>query len=110
MKNFNISLFLGCCVIGVCVIISGAIIAYKLPETESFPNNISVSTTDAEPEFKDFLSEYEVAAYFSVNNDDVTKLIQSGEITPFGTKFGDSYVFSKDALEDWMNGRISQGK
>ncbi|HBF66354.1 MAG TPA: hypothetical protein DDW34_12245 [Clostridium sp.] len=108
MKNFIISLFLGCCVIGLCVIISGVIIAYKLPETESFPNDISVSTTDAEPEFKDFLSEYEVAAYLSVGNDEVTNLIQSGEITAFATKFGDSYVFSKVALEDWMNSRKSQ--
>jgi len=48
-----------------------------------------------------------VAAFLSISSDDVSNIIASGEFDAFGTKIGDSYVFSKAALEGWMNGKIS---
>lgn len=48
-----------------------------------------------------------VAAFLSITSADVSNLIASGEFDAFGTKIGDSYVFSKVALEGWMNGKIS---
>jgi hypothetical protein len=107
MKNFNLSLFLGCCVIGICIIISGIIVSNNLPDTTHVPSNLAVTTSNSVSEFKDFLSEYEVAAFLSISSDDVSNLIASGEFDAFGTKIGDSYVFSKVALEGWMNDKIS---
>ena len=107
MKNFNLALFLGCCVIGICITISGVLISNKLPETPHFPANLSVTTASSQTEFEDFLSEYEVAVFLKISQEDLTKLIVSGELDPYCTKINDTYVFSKVALEGWMNDRIS---
>lgn len=109
MKKFNLSFFLGCCIIGICIIISSLLISKSLPISTPFPADIAVTTSDDAAEFKDYLSEYEVAAFLSISSDDVSKLIESGEIDAYGTKIGDSYVFSKVALEGWMNDQISRG-
>lgn len=53
-----------------------------------------------------FLSEGEVSGFLSISSDDVRTLIESGELLPYGTKIGSSYVFSKTALEGWMNTRM----
>lgn len=106
MKNFDLSLFLGCCVIGGSMIISSIVISKNLPGTTFVPSNLSVTTSKAIPEFKDFLSEYQIAAFLSITNEDVSKLIASGELDAFAIKIGDSYVFSKHALEGWINNQI----
>ncbi len=106
MKNFNLSFFLGCCVIGICIIVSGKLVSNNLPDTTLVPSNLNVTTSNSVSEFKDFLSENEAAAFLSISSDDVSNLIESGEFITFGTKIGDSYVFSKVALEGWMNGKI----
>ncbi len=103
MKNFNLSLFLGCCVIGISIIISGILISSNLPGTTLVPSNLAVTTSNSESGFKDFLSEYEVAGFLSINTEDVFNLIASGEFDTLSTKIGDSYVFSKVGLEAWMN-------
>lgn len=106
MKNFNLSLFLGCCIIGISIIISSIVVAKNLPSTTHVPSSLSVTTSNSVSEFKDFLSESEVAAFLSIDNKDVSELITSGELDAFTTKIGDSYVFSKVALEGWMNDKI----
>ncbi len=107
MKNFNLSLFLGCCVIGICIIISSILVSNNLPDTTHVPSNLAVTTSNSVSEFQDFLSEYEVAAFLRISSDDVSNLIASDEFDAFGTKIGDSYVFSKVALEGWMNDKIN---
>ena len=109
MKNNILTTLLGSSIIGVSIIISGVIIANNLPDTTRVPAGFSVTATQAEMDGKDFLSEEEVAVYLGVTSDDVASLIKSGELDPFGTKIGSSYIFSKVALEGWMNTQISFG-
>lgn len=106
MKNFDLSLFLGCCIIGSSIIISSIIISKNLPATTHVPSDLSITTSNAVPEFTDFLSESQVGAFLSISDEDVSTLITSGEFNSFATKIGDSYVFSKLALEGWMNDKI----
>ncbi|NLB42132.1 MAG: helix-turn-helix domain-containing protein [Clostridiales bacterium] len=108
MKNFNLSVFLGCCVIGISIIISGILVSNNLPETTQVPSNLAVTTSSSVSEFADFLSQYEVSAFLKVSDEDVSDLIASDEFDKVGTKVGDSYIFSKVALEAWMNERISE--
>ena len=44
MKNFNLSQFLGCCVIGISIVIAGWLISKELPNTTQVPSNLSVMT------------------------------------------------------------------
>lgn len=107
MKKFNLALFLGCCVIGVCIVISANIISTNLPGTTHVPSSLYVTTSDTVSEFKDYLSVYEVAAFLSISSEDASNLIASGEFDTFGTKIGNSFVVSKIALEGWINNRLS---
>lgn len=50
--------------------------------------------SDGHVEYKEFLSEYEVADFLSISSEDVTKLIESGELLAYGTNIGDSYVLA----------------
>lgn len=107
MKKFNLALFLGCCVIGICIIISAKLISNNLPGTTHVPSSLYVTTSDSVTEFRDYLSEYEVAAFLSISSEDASNLIASGEFDSFGTKIGNSFVVSKVALEVWMNDKLS---
>lgn len=107
MKKFNLALFLGCCVIGICIIISAKLISNNLPGTTHVPSSLYVTTSDSVKEFRDYLSEYEVAAFLSISSEDASNLIASGEFDSFGTKIGNSFVVSKVALEVWMNDKLS---
>lgn len=106
MKNINVTQLLGYCIIGICIIIAGDIISKNLPETPNIPSNLSVSTWDGHVEYGEFLSEGEIASFLGISSDDARTLIESGELLPYCTKIGDSYVFSKTALEGWMNTRM----
>lgn len=46
MKYFNLRQFLGCSMIGVCIIIASVIISDNLPVTPHIPSNLSISTSD----------------------------------------------------------------
>lgn len=54
MKNLNVTQLLGYCIIGICIIIAGVIISKNLPETPTYPSNLSVSTWDGHVEYGEF--------------------------------------------------------
>ena len=106
-KNFDISLFLGCCVISAGIIIAGWLISKELPETTHVPSSLAVTTTDsAYGQFGEYLSQYEVAAYLGITDEDVASLIKSGELDGVSTKLGANYVFVKSKVDEWMENRV----
>ena len=80
MKNFNLSQFLGCCVISIGIIIAGWLISKELPNTTSVPASFSVTTQTRDEMFGNYLSKYEVTAYLNITDEDVDKLLNSGEL------------------------------
>ena len=106
-KNFDMSLFLGCCVISIGIIIASWIISKELPDTTRVPSNLAITTTDvAYGQFGEYLSEYQLAAYLGITNEDVTALIKSGELDGVSTKLGQNYVFVKSKVDEWMENRV----
>ena len=106
-KNFDISLFLGCCVISAGIVISGWLISKELPDTTHVPSSLAVTTTDsAYGQFGEYLSQYEVAAYLGITDEDVASLIKSGELDGVSTKLGANYVFVKSKVDEWMENRV----
>ena len=106
-KNFDMSLFLGCCVISVGIIIAGWLISKELPETTRVPASLAVTTTNVDyAQFGEYLSKNEVAAYLGITDEDVNVLIEAGEFDNTFTKLGANYVFVKSALDEWMANRM----
>ena len=109
-KNFDLSIFLGCCVISVGIIIAGWLISKEMPNTTQVPSNIAVTTTDAAyGQFGEYLSEYQVAAYLGITDEDVSALVESlkktGELDKVSTEIGANRVFIKSKLDVWMDNR-----
>ena len=106
-KSFDISLFLGCCVISTGIVIAGWLISKELPDTTHVPSSLAVTTTDsAYGQFGEYLSQYEVAAYLGITDEDVESLIKSGELDGVSTKLGANYVFVKSKVDEWMENRV----
>ena len=103
MKNFNISQFLGCCVIGASIIVAGWLISKEMPDTTQVPSNLSVTQ---EERIGKYLSMYEAAVYLSISEDDVDELLKDGELE--GTYFvvGENYTFSHEKLDEWVEERL----
>lgn len=108
MKNkIDLSLFLGSCIISLGIIISAWIIAKELPNALKVPSNLSVTTSDmGNAQFGEYLSQYEVAAYLRITDEDVNVLIKSGELDGISTNLGTNYVFLKSKLDQWMKDRV----
>lgn len=110
-KNFDLSTFLGCCVISVGIIVAGWLISKELPDTTHVPSSLAVTTTDsAYGQFGEYLSEYQVSGYLGITNEDVTALIESltktGELDSVSTMIGANRVFVKSKLDEWMENRV----
>ena len=106
MKNFNLSQFLGCCVISIGIIIAGQSIGKELPETTQVPSNIMVTTSSEEKTFGSYISYGEVADYLGVTWDDINRLFDAGEFIGTYTKIGETIVFSRDKLDEWVKKRM----
>lgn len=106
MKIFNISQFLGCCVISIGIIIAGWLISKELPNTTHIPSNLSVVSQTQDELYGNYLSKYEVAAYLRITDEDVDKLFHSGELEGTYTVAGANYVFSREKLDEWVENRI----
>ena len=106
MKKDGLFHFLGCCVIAAAIVVSGVIIANKLPETTQFPSSLSVSTSDSTQQFGDYLSTYEASAYLRIETDNLMELIQSGELDGAIYQVGEDYIISRQALREWVGSRI----
>lgn len=106
MKNFNWSLFLSSCVIGIAIVIAGRIISINLPDTTIVPNNLYVTTDSGVSESDEYMSVYEASAFLMMNTDDFIAFINSGELDKTFTVIQGNYVFSKKNLTQWIDGRI----
>ena len=109
-KNFDISLFLGCCVISIGIIVAGWLISRELPDTTHVPSNLAVTTTDsAYGQFGEYLSNHQVAAYLGITDEDVNALVETliktGELDNVSTEIGANRVFVKSKLDEWMDNR-----
>lgn len=107
MKNSGLCNFLGCCVIAVAILASGIIIAHNLPDTTEVPNRFGVSVDGEKAAFGDFLSESEAAAYLGLTNEDITQLLESGELDSAVYKVGENYIISRQALQEWAESKIT---
>ena len=106
MKNEGLFHFLGCCVIAAAIVVSGVIIANKLPETARFPTSLSVSTSDGAQQFGDYLFTYEASAYLGIADESLMELIRSGELDGAIYRVGEDYIISRQALREWADSRI----
>ncbi len=107
MKNFDMSKFLGCCVIGICIVAAGWLISKELPETAKYPASLAITTSDTGyGQFGDYLSIHEVAGYLRVTTEDVEVLMEKGQLNGVYTKINANYVFSKEALKEWVENRV----
>ena len=102
MKNSGIATFLGSCVIGISIIVAGYLISEELPETTQVPGYISVDLEDQGEQFDNYMYKSDVARYLCVYEDDIEELLSSGELE--GTYFvvGDSYIFIRDKIDEWV--------
>ena len=110
-KNFDISVFLGCCVISIGIIIAGWLISKELPNTTHVPSSLAVTTAETTyGQYGEYLSKYEVAAYLGITDEDVAALVESfiktGELDKISTEIGANRVFIKSKLDEWMENRV----
>ncbi len=110
MKNFDLSLFLGCCAIAFGIVIAGKIISAELPDTTQVPSSLSVVTHTAgeqEQDFGNYLSQYDISRYLHIAYEDVEDLLESGALEGTYTMVDDnSYIFSRQKLDEWVEERI----
>lgn len=106
MKNFNLSQFLGCCVISIGIIIAGWLISEELPNTTQVPASLSVVTKTMDELYGNYLSKYQAAAYLNIADEDIDKMLNSGELDGTYTMAGASYIFSREKLDEWVERRI----
>ena len=109
MKNFDLSHFLGCCVIGASIVAAGWLIGRELPDTPHIPSNLSVTSSgfrEKDESFGKYLSEYEVAAYLSITDEDVELLLSQGELEGTYLSAGSSRMFSREKLDEWVENRL----
>lgn len=105
-KNFNFALFFGCCVISIGIVIAGLLISTNMPDAALMPRNLSVTTSDGAPVFREYMSDYEAAGFLTLDADELMAFIQSGELNDTFTVIQGHYVFSKEKLTQWINRRI----
>lgn len=111
MKNFDLSLFLGCLAISIGIVIAGNTVSKELPDTTQVqvPSNLSVVTqTEGEKEFGPYLDIYEVCDYLKLHKykKDVDELLESGILDGTYTMVDDTYIFSRQKLDEWVEERI----
>lgn len=106
MKNFNLSQFLGCCVISIGIVVAGWLISKELPNTTQVPSVLSVTTQTRDEQFGNYLSKYEVAAYLGITDDDVNKLFNAGELKGTYVEAGENYIFIREKLDGWVEKQI----
>lgn len=106
MKNFNLSQFLGCCVISIGIVVAGWLISEELPNTTQVPSVLSVTSQTQGEQFGNYLSKYEVAAYLGITDDDVNKLFNAGELKGTYVEAGASCIFIREKLDEWVEKQI----
>ena len=81
-QNFGFSLFLGCCVVALGIIIAGLIIARQIPDTlhGSLHGSFSGTLMDGADSPREFMSKWEAARFLMMTYEQLGSLIDSGEL------------------------------
>ena len=103
MKNFNLTLFLGCCVISAGIITAGIIIADQLDDTPSDPSVIAAGVIASFV----YLTKDEAAAFLRIAPDDLMELVRDRAMDNAFAIVQGNYVFSREQLIYWMEGQIA---
>jgi len=112
MKNLNISLILGCCIISIGIIISGVLVSNSIPPMIS--GIFSGSLMSGGYDYGDYLDEYEAASFLcmyednssEIDIDSFRKLVGSGDLDWTFTTINGNKVFSKEKLALWLKIRV----
>lgn len=106
MNKLNLSQLVGYGLVGLSIIISGFIVANKLPQASYVPDRLYVTADSELPAVKEFMSTIEAACFINMSEDNFIPIVKSGELN--GTFFiiNDTYIFSKEKLTQWMNEQI----
>ena len=111
LKNFNLAMFLGCCIISLGIVIAGSIIANRIGHLHfpMFPGSLSVTTFDGsgtDSGSDEFMSLWETRAFLRLSETQLDTLIQSGELTGTYTILQGQKIFSRELLTDWLRSRM----
>ena len=81
-RNFGFSLFLGCCVVALGIIIAGHTIARQIPDTlhGSLHGSFSGTLMDGSDSPREFMSKWEAARFLRMAYEQLDSLIDSGEL------------------------------
>jgi len=80
MKDFNWALFIGCCLIALALLDAGIRISNRMPQT--MHGNFHGSLTSGHvSESREFLSEWDAAAFLLMGYDEFNTLLPSGELS-----------------------------
>ena len=108
MKNNGVYLFLGCCVLAIAIYASSIYIADRLPDTTQVPNKVLIQNVDEKVSYGDYLTFYDAATYLGIADDELSQIIDSGQLDSAFYKIGDSYIFSKKALQAWAESKVAE--
>lgn len=102
--------------LGVCILIAGLNIGGNLKKLNDTINEKSFSDMNSynapegvTVEQKKYLTESEAAKYLNMNVQEITNLINSGEITEY-VKTGTGYSISVTVLDSWFENEAYQNK
>ena len=113
MKNINISMLLGCCIISIGIIIAGTIISNSEPPV--IQGSFGGSLMSSDKGIPDYFDDYAAASFilctfkdepFRMDMDAFEKLLQSGDLDWTYTTVNGKKVFSKEKLSLWLQIRI----
>lgn len=107
MKNFNLALFLGCCVISIGIVIAGILISTNMPRTPTIPGSFNINDGDGAIGFGDYISEYEAAVFLKLEHEKLTALMNDGKLYGTYTVLEGHSIFSKEKLSLWLDERIA---
>ena len=82
-QNFNMALFLGCCMVALSILVAGLVIARQIPDSlhGSLHGSFSGTLIDSGGSFREFMSEWEAANFLMISDRELERIIESGELS-----------------------------
>jgi len=108
-RKISATILLGCIIIALVVAFTGLAVSRKI-ETET---NAVIAAYDAGAARinanSEYLSAAETAAYLKVTAQELQNMIESGDLAGTYKYYGDDPVFSRAALAEWFEARLTEG-
>ena len=101
-NSFNWALFLGFCIMALSIYVAGHTIAGSIPST--LGGNFSGTLMNSGGGFSssEFMSEWEVASFLRISHEDLTRIIESGELDGTYTVFQVESSVMRRNSEEWL--------